>query len=280
MIAADQPSAAHGLFGPGSMVWRVDREIAVLLGSGARALLLQVAHPKVAAAVAEHSRYRADPLGRLHATLDAIYTFAFAESTRACAVVEAINRRHATIRGLTPLGEPYAALDPTLLLWVYATLIDSSMLAYETFVSPLRAEEREAYYAEMRRTGPLWGIPLDKFPATLPDLRSWMADLIDRGEVQVSEQGRTASRFIVRPALWWLPPGLTLPLEVVAVWLLPPRLRQQFGFAWGPRRERVMRALAAASRLVVPRLPSPVRDLPIARAAERRVRSEHASWHG
>jgi uncharacterized protein (DUF2236 family) len=280
VTAAGQRLAAEGLFGPGSMVWRVDREVAVLLGSGARALLLQVAHPKVAAAVAEHSRYRVDPLGRLHATLDAIYTFAFADSARARAAVQAINRRHAAVRGVTPRDESYSALDPHLLLWVYATLVDSSLLAYETFVAPLRAEEREAYYDEMRRMGPLWGIPNESFPDTLPGLRTWMAELIERGEVQVSEQGRMAAQFIVRPALRWIPAGVMVPLEMPATWLLPPRLRHQFGFSWGPRRERTMQSLAAASRLIVPHLPSPARDLPIARAAERRVRSQHASWHG
>src|SRR5882724_8581737 len=119
------------------MTWRVDREIAVLLAAGPRALLLQVAHPKVAAAVAEHSRYRSDPLGRLRDTLDAIYSFAFADTSRATQVVRSVNRLHEHVIGRAPDGQAYAALDPHLLLWVYATLIDSSVLAYETFVGPL-----------------------------------------------------------------------------------------------------------------------------------------------
>src|SRR5436305_11494123 len=108
------------------MTWRVDREAMVLLGSGSRALLLQVAHPLVAAAVAAHSRYRSDPLGRLRDTLDAIYSFAFADTQRALGVVQSINGLHAHVQGRAPSGEPYSALDSHLLLWVYATLIDSS----------------------------------------------------------------------------------------------------------------------------------------------------------
>src|SRR5436190_21701417 len=103
-----------GLFGPGSVTWRVDREIAVLLGSGARALLLQVAHPQVAAAVVEHSRYRSDPLGRLRDTLEAIYGFAFEDVRRVEQIVRHVNGLHHRVQGFAPGGQPYSAQDPRL----------------------------------------------------------------------------------------------------------------------------------------------------------------------
>ena len=243
----------------------------MLLGSGSRALLLQVAHPKVAAAVADHSRYRSDPLGRLRDTLHAIYGFAFQDVPTVEGILGHIHHLHEHVRGQTPDGRRYAALDPHLLLWVYSTLIDSSILAYDTFVRPLSVAEREAYYAEFRRNGPLWGIPPQLFPESLSDLRAWMAGLIASGEVQVSSQGRYVGRFILDPGVWWLPPPAALLLKLITVWLLPPELRVGFGYAWGPRRELLMRGLAATSRAVLPRLPRSLRDLPIARAADRRV---------
>jgi len=249
----------------------VDREIAVLLGSGSRALLLQVAHPKVAAAVAVHSRYRSDPLGRLRDTLDGIYGFAFEDVPTVERILANIHQLHARVRGQTPEGQRYAALDPHLLLWVYATLIDSSALAYETFVRPLTVAEREAYYEEFRRNGPLWGIPPRLFPDSFAELRAWMADRIASGEVRVTPQGRYVGRFILNPGAWWLPPPAALLLKLVTVWLLPPEVRAGFGYSWGPRRELLMRGLAATSRALVLRLPRLLRDLPIARAAERRV---------
>lgn len=257
-----------GLFGPDSVTWQVDREIVVLLASGARALLMQVAHPLVAAAVADHSRYRSDPIGRLRDTLDAIYSFAFADRQRAEEVVRSVTRLHSVVSGQAPDGRAYSALDPTLLMWVYSTLIDSSLHAYERFVRPLSLEERTAYYAEFRRNAPLWGIPEDLPPPTIEDLRAWMRQLIGSGEVHVSPQGRDIGQFILWPSRVRL---VTLPLALVTVWLLPPELRRGFGFGWGPRRERLMRVVAAVSRAVVPRLPRRLRDLPIARAAERRV---------
>jgi uncharacterized protein (DUF2236 family) len=254
------------------MTWRVDRETAVLLGSGARALLLQVAHPKVAAAVADHSRYRSDPLGRLRDTLDAIYGFSFADRSGVERILSQIHHLHTRVSGRTPDGKPYSALDPHLLLWVYATLIDSSLLAYETFVAKLSAGEREAYYAELRSAGPLWGIRAADFPDSLVGLRAWMGDLVASGEVRVSPQGRHVGRFILEPRVWWMPRPAEVLLRQGTIWLLPPVLRAGFGYTWGPRRERGMRRLAACSRAIVPRLPHLARDLPIARAAEARVR--------
>ena len=253
------------------MTWRVDREVMVLLGSGSRALLLQVAHPKVAAAVADHSRYRSDPLGRLRDTLDAIYGFAFDDTRRVERIVHGVTALHRHVQGHTPDGDAYSALDPHLLLWVYATLIDSSVLAYETFVQPVAPAERERYYAEFRRAGHLWGIPAEGFPDSFAALRAWMADLIAHGEVRVTPQGRQVGRYILEPPVWWLPPPAALALRLVTVWLLPEALRSGFGYDWGPRRERLMRTLAATSRRVVPHLPHAVRDLPIAHAAQRRV---------
>ena len=254
------------------MTWRVDREIAVLLGAGSRALLLQVAHPKVAAAVADHSRYRSDPLGRLRDTLHAIYGFAFEDSHRAERIVARINGLHSRVVGTTPDGAAYAARDPHLLLWVYATLIDSSLLAYDTFVRPLTPTERERYYAEFRQAGSIWGIPAEDFPLSLVDLRAWMAWLIESGEVRVTAQGRDVGQYILNPPVWWIPAPLALVMRWSTIWLLPPALRDGFGYGWGPRRERLVRGPATGSRAIVPRLPHILRDLPIARAADHRLR--------
>jgi uncharacterized protein (DUF2236 family) len=274
-------NANEGFFGPRSVVWKIDRHLAVLLGSGSRALLLQVAHPLIAAAVAEHSRYRRDPIGRLRHTLETIYAFAFADLEHATRMVEAINRRHARVVGTSPDGTPYAALDPHLLLWVYATLIDSSLLAYETFVAPLSEAEREQAYLEFQEAAQVWGIPREIFPHGIDGLRAWMDELIASGEVRVTPQGREAGHVILKPPLWWLPTVLMLPLEWVAVWLLPPTIRDGFGYSWGPRREQSMRVCARVSRWLVPRLPGRLRDLPVARAADRRVqrRPARVRWH-
>src|SRR5438105_12780498 len=149
--------------GPGSVAWRVNREAALLLGGG-RALLMQVAHPKVAAGVAEHSDFQRDPLARLNRTLELSLALSFGSREQVRAAARQINRVHERVA-----GDGYSALDPDLLLWVHATLVDSAILTYRTFVGRLTASETEEYYQEAKPIGVLLGIPPDRFPAEHSD---------------------------------------------------------------------------------------------------------------
>src|SRR5438445_12581788 len=105
-----------GLFGPGSMVWRVNGEAVLILG-GARALLLQVAHPMVAAGVVDHSDFGARPYARLWHTLDVVLTITFGDSEQSADAAERVAEIHRRVMGERH-GRPYSALDPDLLLWV------------------------------------------------------------------------------------------------------------------------------------------------------------------
>jgi uncharacterized protein (DUF2236 family) len=116
--------ASAGLYGPGSEAWRLNREALLLLGAGPRALLLQIAHPAVAAGVAEHSDFKADPWRRLAATLRSFLTIVYGTTSAARAEIRRLNTLH---RGI--VGPGYAARDPALALWVHATLIDSTIVA-------------------------------------------------------------------------------------------------------------------------------------------------------
>ena len=161
---------ARSLFGPGSVTWRVNREAVLLLGGG-RALLLQVAHPLVAAGVAAHSEFRAHPLRRLWRTLDLMLTLAFADGATALGAVRTIEGVHARVHGVLeepsgpfPRGTRYDANDPALLLWVYATLVDTALVVYERFVEPLAVDGRAAYYDGSKIGGRLLGIPEAMMP--------------------------------------------------------------------------------------------------------------------
>src|SRR6201995_2745772 len=131
LVAVRQAAAGpiEGIFGPASLTWRVDREAAVFLGAG-RALLLQLAHPWVAAAIAEHSRTVDDPIGRFHRTFAVVFTMVFGTLDQALSAARALHRRHALIHGPLPItvgpfraGSPYQANDLAALLWIYATLV-------------------------------------------------------------------------------------------------------------------------------------------------------------
>src|SRR3989442_3294578 len=153
-----------GLFGPDSMIWAVGRE-RILLAGGAAALLLQLAHPLVAAGVAAHSDFRADPFRRLQATLDTTLRITCGDHDEAAAAAERVERLHARVRGRMrkPVGRfdagtPYDASDPNLALWVYASLLGTSLQVYGRFVRRLSLAHRERYYQEAKPFARLFGV--------------------------------------------------------------------------------------------------------------------------
>lgn len=259
-----------GLFGPGSISWRIDREALVLAG-GTCALLMQLAHPAVAAGVAQHSDFRSDPFARLRRTLTATYGIVFGTTAHAERSLARMNAIHAAVRGSIPeTGQSYHALDPDLLLWVHATLVDTAVRVYDRYVQPLRPEEAQAYHAEARTIAVRLGTPEEMVPATLVELRAWMADLVARGVVSVGPTARSLAPSVLYPTR--LPPRFVWDaVHLVSLSVLPTAIRRGYGLGWSPAREGAMRRVAAASRRLLPLLPARLREMPQARSAEHRL---------
>ncbi|MGH2445345.1 MAG: oxygenase MpaB family protein [Candidatus Limnocylindria bacterium] len=262
---------AAGLFGPGSHSWRIDRE-AIVLAGGSCALLMQAAHPAVAAGVAEHSTYAADPVGRLLRTLTSSYDVIFGSRSTADAALRRVNAIHASVRGNLPGSDvPYSARDPEALLWVHATLVDTALRVYGRFVAPLSAAEEQAYHLECKRVAEALGVPAGDVPPTIGELRAWMAAMVDDGRVRVTPAAREIAATVLYPMRF--PPRLAWDAaHLVSLSTLPPSLRRQYGIGWSAARERGMRKIAATTRRVLPWMPGAIRHVPQSRAAERRLR--------
>src|SRR5205809_75690 len=230
----------EGLYPEGSITRRVNRENVLLLGGG-RALLMQLAHPKVAAGVDEHSDFRSDPVRRLRRTVRMTMAIVFGDRETALAAARAVNQTHGKIR-----GRDYRALDPELLLWVHATLTDSAIVTYETFVKPLTAREREDFYQESKVLGELLGIPRDRFPGTHDDLVEYTGKMITGGTVAVDARSSELAALVLRPKLRLLPGPAMIPFEIVTAGLLPALLREQYGLAWGSAQRRMYRLMVIA----------------------------------
>lgn len=260
---------ADGLFGPGSVSWRIDRELVVLAG-GSCALLLQAAHPSVAAGVAQHSTYATDPFGRLFRTLDSSFRVVFGSRSEALAAIRRVNAIHRSVRGRRDDGVAYSALDPEALLWVHATLVDTALRVYSRFVTPLRPGDEQRYHEESARVGLALGIPEGSMPPTIGALREWMAAMVADGRVRVTDDARRIARTVLYPSRF--PPRAVWDLaHLVSIATLPDQIRRQYGIGWSAARERGMERLAAASRRLLPRIPEPLRTAPVARSAARRV---------
>jgi uncharacterized protein (DUF2236 family) len=245
MAGADQDL---GYFGPDSVSWQVDREVTVLFG-GARALLLQAAHPLVVAGVNQTGMYERNPWKRLQRTLVLTYAITFGTRAQAHAAAEKINDVHARINGVDRVtGERYDALDPHLLLYVHATLIDSALLFEELTIGRLDDAGRQAFHEEQMLAAELVRIPKETIPPTVPALRAWLGDVIDRGELQVTEGARrVADLFMDPPAdAEWRP---ILPqVARLAFGTLPPVVREMYGIRWSAAKEAGLRATLAAMR--------------------------------
>ena len=263
-----------GLYGPASEAWRLNREAMLLLGAGPRALLLQIAHPAVAAGVADHSDFRADPWRRLAGTLRSYLTIVYGSSAVARAEIRRLNALH---RGIT--GPGYSARDPELSLWVHATLIDSTLAVADAWLEPVSPTRRAAFYAETRPIGRAFGVPDALLPADVEAFDGYVADMLGPGgPVRVSATARELAAVVLRPPLGPLAPWLAgMPAWTYAwtlwpsVGLLPVSVREDYGLPWGARERLVSAWLVAGWRAWRPLLPAGFRQMPKALAADRRM---------
>ncbi|MDQ3646359.1 MAG: DUF2236 domain-containing protein [Actinomycetota bacterium] len=251
------------LFGPASMSWRINRESILILG-GRGALLMQLAHPSVAQGVSDHSSFPADAVARLRRTLALMRAITFGDVATAERVVGGISRVHDRVRGERADGVPYFARDPRLLLWVFATLVDSSARVYHWYVHPLSEEERERYYQESKAVARLFGVPDELIPRTLGELEDWVAQLVTSGEVVVTPPALRLAAGVLRP-LPFIPRRLGTASAVVTAMLLPEPIRVGYGLSLGPARRALFQVSRRASRSIVPRLPDAVRSFGVPR---------------
>lgn len=245
----------RGYFADDSAVRRINSESVLLLGGG-RALLMQLAHPLVAAGVAEHSDFRVNPWSRLQRTLEATSTIVFgsrAAADRAAAGVRAVHER--------VVGPGYSANDPALLLWVHATLVDTAMRVYRRFIGSIAPADVAEYYEQSKTVAALLGCPVDAQPDSYDDFRAYVRSMLTT--LEVSDVARALARDVLHPqAPIVLAPALELGRQLTAG-LLPPPLRRGYGLSWDAAREAALVAAGLSSRAVLPRLPAFARRVPM-----------------
>jgi uncharacterized protein (DUF2236 family) len=271
-------ASGDGVFGPGSMMWQVHREAALFLGAG-RALLLQLAHPWVAAGVADQSQVFANPLGRFHRTFSTVYTMAFGTRDQALSVARRLYRRHGAVVGALPEaagafapGSAYSANEVNALRWVHATLVETAMLSHDLVLPPLSDAERERYWAEMRLFAGLFGIPQQELPTDWASFQAYTAALMESDVLTVSSAARDiAQRIFSGEATWIGPPRW---FRALTAQMLPERLRIAFDLPFGEAERRSAERARAWLRRAYPLLPDRLRTVGPYQEACARVRGE------
>jgi uncharacterized protein (DUF2236 family) len=277
----DQARAASagpelGLYGPGSATWRLARESVVFLGAG-RAALLQLAHPYVAHAIAQHSETTRDPIGRFNRTFQALYGMIFGDletATETAWRVRAIHDRiHGEITedvGRYARGHRYHANESGALLWVHATLVETAVMSWEIGFGTMPTAEKEAYYQELKRAALLFGISDTVMPRTWSDFAAYFARTCESDELAVGSAAREIARFLMAPASPVMKPPMRWYAALTAG-MLPPRIREAFALPFGRADQLTYEASLRALRHTWPRIPERVRFRPEYHEAMRRL---------
>jgi uncharacterized protein (DUF2236 family) len=274
-VRAAAAGSAAGIFGPRSLTWQVDREAAIFLGAG-RALLLQLAHPWVAAAIEQHSQTFADPIRRFHRTFSVVFSMVFGSLDQSLGAARSLHRRHAGIEGRLPaaagpfpVGSRYCANAVPALRWVHATLVETGLLAYQLVLPPLTGEQRERYYSESRLFAALFGIPDDSLPRDWTAFSAYTAAMVQSDTLTVTSEARIMARRLLAGTDTWL--AVPSAYRALTAALLPPRIRSAFGFPYGTAGERAVRQLTAGIRRIYPFLPARLRYVGPYQEAEQRL---------
>lgn len=227
---------------------RVNAERLVLL-SWARAMLLQFAHPLIAAGVYEHSTFRMTPIAavrRLHGTVRAMLSLTFGEPEERQRTIERIRAIHRRVRGELPeavgrfpAGTPYRAEDPALVLWVHVTLIDSVPIFYELLVGPLDDAEHDAYCEEAAAVAIALGAIPDQVPRSRAQVRAHVQRVLDSDDIAVGPQARELAAAVLAPFGVLAAPAARVN-RLLTVATLPPSVRAQYGLTWTPRKARAL----------------------------------------
>ena len=270
----------EGLFGPGSMFWEVNKYSVTFFGAG-RAALLQLAHPWVANAIVQHSKTVSDPWGRFRRTFTNVFTMTYGsvdQLLRCCIAVHNIHRAMtgtiATGAGAFAKGSAYQANDAGAMIWVHATLWETSVKMYELFIRELSPAEKEQYYQESKLFAFCFGIAEELLPPAWDDFLAYNEAMWASDQLTVGPEAREIARF-----LFDFNPALRPVLDhyrVLTSMVMPVRLREQFGLP--PANERSMAAFRRTTgliRRVHPWLPRRLAYLPAYVEARRRLRGLH-----
>jgi len=239
---------------PGSVVRRIHGDLPAMLIGGLSALLFQMLHPLAMAGVAQHSRYRTDPLGRLERTASFLGTTTFGTREEARAAIERVRRVHSRVTGTARDGRRYSAGDPDLLTWVHVAEV-SSFLAATRAYAPVRptAAEEDDYLDQMAAVAHDLGAV--DVPRSVAGLDAYLVAV--RPRLAFTPEARDARNFVLRGVGRWPHEVATYGLLVgAAQGILPTWARRQLRLPALPAGDRLAvrpsaRLLGTAFRWVV-----------------------------
>jgi uncharacterized protein (DUF2236 family) len=242
-----------------SMLRRVQEERVVGLFFGQRALCIGALAPLNYVGTSEHSEGKLTPFKRLVHTGIQFETIFFGTRAQADRVLARVDHLHQTVNGalpedagVHPAGTPYSALDPELMLWTVAVMMDSAQYFYELFVARLSPAEREALWQDYVGFAELFGMPREAAPPTYPAFRSWWNAKLASEEMFLTDE----ARYIGRATAFEIPMPRSHQLgkrvhDLIMLGSLPERVRELYGLSYSPAQAAAFAAAVRFARAAV-----------------------------
>ncbi len=257
----------HGYFPPGSVLRRVQRERAVGLLYGQRALGIGALDPRNFMGTLLHDRSADRPFHRLVATGKMFEAIFFGSRAQADKILAAVHRMHSVVKGTLPedagrfpAGTPYSAHDPELMLWTIAPAADAAAYFYELFVRELSESERDELWADWVRFGELFGMPASVAPTSWRELREYVDGKVAGPDAHLTEEAKVIGRAVMLeiPTSFSRQPAMRAH-NLVMRGSLPNSVRKLYGLRWTPADSLAFRGAVAAVRAARPVTPRSVR---------------------
>lgn len=227
---------------------------------GPAAVLLQVAHPRVAQGVADHSDFREDALGRLRRTLSTVNRIAFGTKQEAEEMRARLNSVHGGVRGETPDGmvgpKNYSAFEPDLLMWVLATLIDASIKGYEFVWEPLSQARREQFYRDFRRFGTYFGLKEEIGPADYGEFVTYYDEMLSGDLLGSHPRCAEVAAAVVRPPNPLRDRWLGRVVDFLPIETVPEKIRARLGLestGWSRFRMSILKRCSPVAFRILPK---------------------------
>ena len=279
-LPISDPHPDPGLLGPDSLTWRLHEE-QWLITAGARAFLMQAAHPKVAQGALDHSGFAVDPFGRVSRTIQGMAILIFGTTQEATTMAHHLNHLHQSVQGTLPesigryrAGETYSAMEPLALLWVHIAFVDSMLTTYKTFVGPLSQAQCEQYWQESCRYARLLGLTDTILPTSYVAVQQYMREALGSGEIAVGPAAQFIAQKVLYPQMPLLRKPLWMMVRLITVGQLPAEIRQAYGLRWTWRQRMGFRLARHVGHLLRYLFPKALGRSPLVSFARCRVRGE------
>jgi uncharacterized protein (DUF2236 family) len=268
-----------GLFGPGSVTWRVHAEPIIAL-AGLRSLYFQGLHPRAVAGMVQNSGYKSDPWGRLLRTIRFVGTTIHGTTAQAEEAGRRLRALHARLTATDPdTGETFRIDSPDLLRWVHVTEVESFLSTARRAGVSLSDADADTYYAEQRRVAALVGLDPATVPGSVAEVAAYFETV--RPELRMTRDAADTLLFLTAPPL---PKRLGLTpvrlgwfgLAATAFALLPGWARRMYGMPGLPTTDLAASLSVRGLRLTLGAIPRRMYEGPIYKAAMERAEKARA----